>query len=128
MAVSVSDRVYAHRLRKEAAGLRQVNVWAPADQVEAVRHFVAELVTGKPAAVSEIQPPLPVDLEIQVQLLATFIKKPSYEDRDMLKKQGWKWNGEAWTIITPVRLIVSTAFMLKECLESRPVIKVATPG
>jgi hypothetical protein len=121
MGTPVGDRMEKMRARKIAAGLRQVNVWVPADQVEAVRRFSAELVTGKPAE------PLSVDLEAPVQLLATFIKKPSYEDRDMLKKQGWKWDGEAWTIITPVRLIVSTAFMLRECLESYPVITIVRP-
>jgi hypothetical protein len=37
------------RARKIAAGLRQVNVWGPADQVEVVRRFAAELVADHSA-------------------------------------------------------------------------------
>lgn len=122
MGTPVGDRMEKMRARKIAAGLRQVNLWVPADQVEAIRRFATELVIGKPVVAREI--PLPVDLDAQVQLLATFIKKPSYEDRDMLKKQGWRWNGQSWEIITPVRSMVSTAMMIRDCIEGRPVIKV----
>lgn len=44
MGTPVGDRMEKMRARKIAAGLRQVNVWVPADQVEAVRQFAAELV------------------------------------------------------------------------------------
>lgn len=65
MAKSTSERASALRQRKETAGLRQVNLWVPADQVDWIKKIAADLVAGRPA---ESAPPPPVEtLVSQIQ-------------------------------------------------------------
>lgn len=98
MAVSVSDRVYAHRLRKEADGLRQVNVWVPADQVEAVRQFAAELVVDHYAQGRQV----PQGAEAYA-FIFRFLTKPPAETCERIKRMGCVYHPDKryWTAKVP---------------------------
>lgn len=102
MGTSGADRMEKMRARKIAAGLRQVNVWVPADQVEAVRRFAAELVTRIDATTVQpqvISKPPPE----HYAFVFCFPVKPSAEVRDRIKRMGCSYHADKqyWTAKVP---------------------------
>lgn len=125
MGTSVADRMERMRARKKAAGLRQVLVWVPDEQAEALRRYAAELVAtridgttvqpeplerpqsgqgGQPALsplVSNQTPPEPprTASEGLCGIAFRFAQRPPAEVRDQIKRMGaaYRPDDKHWT-------------------------------